>query len=250
MSFDPSLTYMVLLAVFVVAVLIGATAIGGLLLVPVVMLLGNTPVQIAIPACLFSIFFSGVVSSYIFSRGGAVKLRDVSAMALPAGAAALAGAVVLPYFAAGVIELFIAVLCFFGFASSLKKAPASEITTVVDTSKFTLVCIGLFVGLGSSLSGTGGPLLLIPILMVLGFAPKKVVGIAQVIQLPIGGFAAVGNLSVGAIDFGLALPLTATVILGAGLGAMVAQKADPSVFRPLISAMLLIAGAIYLVRLI
>ena len=81
---------------FAVSFLIGATAIGGLLLVPVLVILGGYTVHEVIPTCLLSIFFSGVVGSLIFGREGHVGLREVSAIALPAGLLAFLGTYLLP----------------------------------------------------------------------------------------------------------------------------------------------------------
>lgn len=48
-----------------------------------------------------------------------------------------------------------------------------------------LVVIGAVVGSGSARTGTGGPVLLVPILLTLGVAPVKAVAVSQAAQLAV-----------------------------------------------------------------
>ena len=52
----------------------------------------------------------------------------------------------------------------------------------------------LTVRFGSSLSGTGGPLLLIPSLLLLNFPVMVAVGLSMAIQIPIAPFATLGHV--------------------------------------------------------
>ena len=79
--------------------------------------------------------------------------------------------------------------------------------------------IGLFVGLGSALTGTGGPVLLIPILLWLNFPLLAVVGLAQGIQIPIALSASTGNYIFSGIDFVLAGILS--ILLGIGVDVVI-----------------------------
>lgn len=243
-------SFLVDLSLFAISFLIGATAMGGLLLVPTLVILGGYSVHEVIPTCLFSIFFSGIVGSLIFGRKGHVGVRDVATIALPAGLAALAGTYLLPLVPAKGIELIIAVMCLgTSLCSPLLSGSGRPDEAEPELSPKLLVAIGTGTGLGSSLSGTGGPLILIPVLTFLGLGPKRSVGMAQAIQLPIGGFAALGNMTLGAINFRLALPVTGLVVIGAICGALYAQRLNGSAFRPLISIMMLGCGIFYLGRL-
>ena len=243
------LTLALYLGIFAVAFLIGATAIGGLLLVPLLVIWGGYPVHTAIPVCLFSIFFSGIVGSLIFGAKGHVRLVDIGNLALPAGAAALIGALLLPFVPSKGIEILIAVLCFGGFWVSSRLTGNSDTAEDPSVSQARLIYVGIATGLGSSLSGTGGPLILIPILTFLGYGAKRSVGMAQAIQLPIAAFAGVGNLVIGTINFSLALPVAGAVVVGSACGAVFGQRVNGGMLRQLVSFMLLICGIIYAGRL-
>lgn len=244
------LSILVSLGLFTIAFLIGATAIGGLLLVPILVVVGGYTVHEVIPVSLLATLFSGIVGSLVFGRKGHVGLRDVAIIALPAGLTALAGTYLLPFVPSKSVEFIIAIFCIGAFLLSvlairnIRPADADP-----RLSRKALAVIGGTTGFGSALSGTGGPLILIPILCHLGFDSKRSVGMAQAIQLPIGGFAVFGNITIGAIDYRLAAPVTALVVLGSLCGALCAQRLNVSALRPLISFTMLGCGIFYLVRL-
>src|SRR5690606_27702394 len=66
--------------------------------------------------------------------------------------------------------------------------------------KPTLAVVGAFTGVTSALTGTGGPLVLMPILVSLEVPLLAALGLAQAIQLPIAVLATAGNVAVGALD--------------------------------------------------
>ncbi|MGS1096347.1 sulfite exporter TauE/SafE family protein (plasmid) [Aquamicrobium terrae] len=244
------LSLLISLGVFTIAFLIGATAIGGLLLVPTLVVVGNYTVHQVIPVSLMATFFSGVIGSLVFGRKGHVSLRDVAIIALPAGLTALVGTYLLPFIPSKAVEFLIAIFCIGAFLLSFQAVEIQRPAEIDPRlSRRTLALIGAATGLGSALSGTGGPLILIPILSYIGFGSKRSVGMAQAIQLPIGGFAAFGNMTIGAIDYRLAVPITVLVIVGSLCGALYAQRLNVSALRPLISFTMLGCGIFYLVRL-
>lgn len=239
------------IGLFAASFVIGATAIGGLLLVPVLTVFGGYTVHEVIPACMFSTFFSGIVGSFIFGRKGHVGIRDVAIIAVPASLAALAGTYLLPFVPSKGIEITIAILCLGSSVSSVFfEGGAWSAESEPELSRRLLLAIGAGTGFGSALSGTSGPLILLPILSLLGLGPKRSVGMAQAIQLPIGGFAAFANMTMGSIDYSLALPVAGLVVVGSVCGALCAQRLDVSAFRPIIAALMLGCGIFYVVRLI
>ena len=64
------------------------------------------------------------------------------------------------------------------------------------------------------MSGTGGPLVLLPILLWLHVPVLAAVGLSQVIQLPISAFATAGNILYGAIDATVAAALSVLLMVG------------------------------------
>ena len=53
-------------ASFAIAFLIGATSIGGMLLGPSLNMLGEVPIHMAIPSCMFAFIFAGGIGAIFF----------------------------------------------------------------------------------------------------------------------------------------------------------------------------------------
>ena len=84
----------------------------------------------------------------------------------------------------------------------------------LDSRHWYAILAGLTCGIGSALTGTGGPLLLMPILVFMEIPTLHARGLAKVIQIPIATMATAGNLLPGQTDFKLGLVLA--LLLGIG----------------------------------
>ena len=233
-------------AIIVIAFFIGATSIGGMLLGPALNILGEVPIHLVIPGCMFAFIFTGSVGALFFAKGGAITRQDLVELTLGSGIGAFAGSFALAYLPSTVIQLTLAVLCVVSGIRSLTVG-----TNHMQAGRFlrpanrVLLVIGAITGFGSALTGTGGPLILMPCLMALRMDTKRAVGLAHVVQIPIGIFATAGNLLLDRVDFGIALPLTATVVLGASIGAIFAQRLPTRVLGQSVAVLLVVAGVAY-----
>ena len=146
-----------LLAVgLLVGVLIGAIGIGGVLLVPVLVHIGGMAVHVAIATAMVAYFFAGTVGTIAFSRRGSIRWSDalrLTAGAIPGAFAGAAAAAAVPALA---LELLIALLIVASALHSLHgRTPAGGESRAL--AKGALFAIGAVTGIGSSMSGTGGP---------------------------------------------------------------------------------------------
>ena len=103
--------------------------------------------------------------------------------------------------------------------------------------------IGAVTGFGSALSGTGGPLILIPILMWLDVPVLTAIGLSQAIQLPIALLATAGNFFSGNLDPTLGLLLAAGLAIGTFVGARIAHAVPRKALRRAVAMVLVIVGA-------
>ena len=128
------------------------------------------------------------------------------------------------------LELLIAVLIIASALNSLrgKGPPGGEARTL---AKRSLLLIGAVTGIASSMSGTGGPLVLIPILLWLHVPVLAAVGLSQVIQLPISAFATTGNILYGTIDVAVAAALSVLLMVGVWFGARIAHRVSNVAFE-------------------
>jgi len=235
-------------AILLAGWLIGATGIGGVLVVPVLNQLQGIPLPQAIGAASLAFALPGLAAAWRLHKGGTQ---------LPAGTLALTGAS-LPGAALGALlvhhvaaQWLLGGLAALALASGiwgLRRAPATHESATLPLG--LTIAIGAAVGLGSALTGTGGPVLLVPLMMLLHQPLRTTVPVAQAIQLPVALCAAVGHAWAGALDWRLALVLGVVLLVGALAGQWAAPRTPALALHRLVCALLILTGAWYALRLL
>jgi len=105
-----------------------------------------------------------------------------------------------------------------------------------------LAAVGAVTGFGSALSGTGGPLLLIPILVWMKLPVLTAVGLGQVIQLPIATLASIGNFQLGEVDIQVSLAIAVLLVLGVTAGARLAHRLPATLLTRIVAVVLILVG--------
>ena len=106
----------------------------------------------------------------------------------------------------------------------------------------TLLAIGALVGFGSALTGTGGAVLLVPVLLLLRAPVLASVGAAQAVALPVVVFSTAGYVLYGSVDFVLGTAVGLVAAVGVVVGARIAHAAPAAVLRRVVATALLCAG--------
>ncbi len=231
-----------------VGVLIGCIGIGGVVLVPSLVYLGGMDVHVAIASCMFSYLFSGAMGAFEFARRRSIRWSMCGWLFVGAMPGAYLGALSLSLIPGIALELLIVCLMLFVGAHTLRNDGAQDLRDG-DLSNHRLAFIGLVTGAGSALSGTGGPLLLVPILVWLQVPVLTAVGLSQVIQLPVATLATAGNFLHGSIDFAVGIGIAVLLMIGVALGARLAHKVSADSLKRLVATALLAVGALLLLRL-
>ncbi len=235
--------------VLFVGLLIGGVGIGGVLLVPALKFLGEIPLHTAIPACMVGYIATGLIGSMVFGRQGSINWQMAIKVCLGALPGAFIGAWALQSVSASVLEAAIAVLLVFSGINALKGTPQISTAGAMVSNQF-LVISGLVTGIGSALTGTGGPLLLIPILLFRRVHLLTAIGLAQVIQIPISFTATLGNLVSGSVDFRLGLLLGFLLALGSFAGAKLVHALPLAAVKKSVAAMMVLVGVAMLLRIL
>ncbi len=236
---------------FIVGLLIGAIGIGGVLLLPALVYLGGIDVHTAVPVCMLSFVAAGIVGSLVYARHGSIRTDLAAWLCAGAVPAAFAGALALPWIPGGLIMALVALLMILAGVDALVKTfrkPAPAPPRLPGPG--LLVALGFVTGFGSALTGTGGPLIMVPIAIFLGLPVLIAVGLGMVIQIPIAAFASLGNWLTGNLDFGLALALAAIIAVGVLAGAFAIHRLPGAELRRFIAALLIVVGTGILARLI
>ena len=132
-----------------------------------------------------------------------------------------------------------------GINSLLMRKKPNELDHY-SVSHVTLSGIGALTGFLSSVTGTGGPLVLVPILMAMKLPVLTAVGLSQVIQLPVALAATFGNVLYGDLDLVLAGILAASLTVGSWYGAKLAHILPREVLRRIVAVVLVFVGVFIL----
>lgn len=230
-------------AVLLAGALIGATGIGGVLVVPALTQFGGLELPHAIAASAAAFALPGIAALFWLRRDGAWQPRwfVLLATALPAAAA---GAALVHRVDGAWLLAGVGLLALFSGARSLWQArqpgaatpPAPELTTPA------LALLGAGVGFASGLTGTGGPVLLVPALLILRQPTLLVVAAAQAIQLPVAAAAGAAHAASGALDLPLALLLGVLLLAGSFAGQAASRRLPVPTLQTLVSLLLVGVG--------
>ncbi|HZS83238.1 MAG TPA: sulfite exporter TauE/SafE family protein [Stellaceae bacterium] len=236
----------ILILALVSGLFIGCIGIGGVLLVPVLTLIG-VPVHAAIAASMFSYIFAGAIGTFLYARQGSIAWGSAAWLGAGAMPGAFAGALLASHLGADLLLALIGlVVIFAGTRALLRSGGLGEDGRIPPAP--ALAAIGFVIGAASAMTGSGGPLLLVPLLLSIRAPVLPAIGLSQAIQVPIALLASAGNLVAGNLDLGLALLLSTGVALGAGCGARAAHALPKKFLTRLAATVLLVVGALVLLR--
>ena len=234
-----------LLAV-VVGVLIGMVGVGGVLLPPGLVALGDLTANEATATSTWAFVFTGVVGTIAYAWRGVVPWGMFARLAIGVVPAAFLGALVNATLPASVVLLGLGALTLFVGVQQLRPRTARVTRDELGTA--TLVGVGALVGFGSALTGTGGPVLLVPVLLTLAVAPLRAVAVSQAVQLPVVVAGSLGYLQTGLIDLRLGTVLGCFAALGVVAGAVAATRINAEGLRRIVAVACLAAGVFLVVR--
>ena len=228
-------------AILVAGWLIGATGIGGVLVVPALSHFEAMQVQRAIAASALAFALPGVAALW-WLRGAHAPGAQLGALVLGALPGAVLGALLVHHIDP---RWLLGGLALLALASGLRglfpTPPAAAVLSALPTT--TASVLGFAVGLGSALTGTGGPVLLVPLLMLRGQQLVATVAAAQAIQLPLALCASAAHWASGSLDLGLAAVLGVLLLAGSLAGQWCARRMQVHWLQQLVSLLLLATGA-------
>ncbi len=189
---------------------------------------------------------SGLVASAVFARHKSIHWRMAIWLCIGATPAAFAGAWAVSVLNPRLLEACLGLLTFLSGVNSLKTPRIADTPhTVPDKA---LLAVGAATGFLSSVSGTGGPLVLVPILISMSVPVLTAVGLSQAIQVPIAITATFGNVLYGKLDLVLGGVLAASLTVGSWYGAKLAHRVPRATLRDVVSAVLVVIGTFILAR--
>jgi uncharacterized membrane protein YfcA len=229
------------LGVLLAGLAIGATSIGGVLVVPVLGALAQVDPGRAVAAASLGFAFTGAAAWWLAPRpagGGRNLALDGCALA---GAAL--GALTLAWLPAGGVRLTVGLIA---LGSGLYALFGRERQRATPLPAAALATLGLVVGCLSAWSGTGGPVVLLPLLALLGVPASVGVDAAQRVQLPVALAATAVNFAAGRLDILLGLGIGVLVLAGWSGGRWLARRLPVPRLRQAVALALIATGLAYL----
>ena len=231
--------------------LIGAAGIGGVILVPLLVYFAGVDIHTSIAAAVAAFSVSGIVGTVVYSQRGTIQWIDFMSISIGAVPGAFIGAYALPKINGQLLTFFIAIAL---LVSAVRQIRSNKMVDVDrpfrEVSKHQMALVGLVTGFFSVLSGTGGPLVLLPLLTWLSVPLVMAIGLSQAIQLPIAIFATVGNEANNLVNWDLALFLAIGLAIGSFIGAKLSKRLPVEHIRALVAFLLFGSGAYMIIALL
>lgn len=240
-------TIMLLVSALIVGVLVGCVGIGGVLLPPALAYVGGLDLHMAMATSMWSFLFTGVVGTMAYSRRNSIDWRMVLWLGAGIVPAAMLGALSNAALPAEVLMVLLATLITATGVNAFAQAPSAE-RAAHSFSSLLLLQLGAVVGFGSALTGTGGPVLLVPILVFLRAPTLAAIGVSQVVQIPVAIFSTLGYVLFGQVDFFLGTTLGLVATTGVVIGTSIAHAVPILTLRRIVAVSLIGAGILIAMR--
>jgi uncharacterized membrane protein YfcA len=246
-------TSLILALAAIIGFIMGAVGIGGILLIVPLTLIAGLDIHQASTTLLLTFLFTGIYSVCLFQRRGTIDWRLAIPVCLGALPFSFVGAIANTRVDATSLNIVIALIITFAgtyvlfpglVRPSRKRAEASKGSIVA------LLAIGAISGFGSGISGAGGPLFSIPIMLISGFAPLTAIGTGMVLQVVSAASGSVSNLLFGSIDFYYAALITIFELVGVSFGVQFGHSANAAVLRNMAGLLCLFPGITMLLKAI
>jgi uncharacterized protein len=236
-----------LAAALVIGALIGSIGIGGILLSPWLIEVVGLDVRNAITISTASFVATGLAALVVFARGERGTLARAWPLIVATAPGALLGAIAL---AVAPRRLTLALLAALLIATGVRMLAGGPPCTRRNGKPSTRVdwAIGTVSGFLSALTGTGGPMVLVPIQLWRGAPLLAAVAVGQVVQLPIAITATAGNSMSGGVDLVAAALVGAMLVPGVMLGPRLATAVPIAALTRIVAVLLLCVGGWFVVR--
>lgn len=224
---------------------IGATSIGGVLVVPALHRWLGLEIADAVAVSSQAFCWTGLWALWRLPHLGLGLLRRDGALLVLALAGAVMGVWLSAQVPAPWIRSWIGALALLSGGYGLWRVAGSS--AQADTGAWPALpaqaALGALVGIGSALSGTGGPVMLLPLLMLLRCDFSRAVQVALVIQVPIALAATASHAVAGRLDLVQGLAVAAVLLVAAEAGRRLSRRWSLRALQTATAVLLLGTGA-------
>lgn len=238
------------LTALVAGTFIGTVGVGGILLIPAFIYFAGINAHEASATALFTFIFTGILGTYLFQKKGSIHWGATLPVCL--------GGVIFSYIGAesnirieetllkGIIGVLVVIAGILALRSPSKRSLDTKKQFTLNIKNFLLLFfVGVIAGFGSGLSGAGGPLFSVPLMLAFNFNPMLTIGASQVFQIISAGSGSSANFLNEVIRLDWALFILLFELVGIYVGVQLAHRVSLNKLRK-IAAFLCIAVGIYM----
>lgn len=232
---------------------------GGVFMVPLLVVVGDVPIEQAIGIVAISLFISALTASIINSRNGLIDYKAGIVFEVPAVLGAIGGAYLTSVLPLLLLQYLFAVYLFWTSFRLFRKPKSDLIArTILALSKIgpmltvkndqnislpTLGVFGVFAGGMGGLFGIGGGIIKTPIMIRVFNFPATVATSTSVFMIAITSFfSALTHYSLGHIDIARAAPIIFGFFVGAIFGTLLKGKIKSEAIVKLLAFAMALAG--------
>jgi uncharacterized membrane protein YfcA len=227
--------------------LIGCVGIGGVIIVPALVYIGGLPFETAIAGAMMGYILAGLMGAAVYASNKSINWSMAGWLCAGAMPAAVAGAWLSNNVPTAALAVLIGLLTLgSGLQALLRSEPAADGGRAPGPAG--LIGIGGLTGVLSALTGTGGPLVLVPTMLWLKTPVLTAIGLAQAVQPPLAILATIGNFMFGNPDVVIGLALGVGLAGGTYVGARLAHSLPRETLRKVVAGVLIVIGATILLR--
>lgn len=232
----------------VVGFLCGATSIGGILLIPAIQYSAGMDLPMAAGTATCSFFFTAAWGTWLHWRNGNLRRDYVLPQCIGALLFGCIGALAKAAVGSAALNAVLSVIIVVsGIAAFRPPRPLSSMRTEGGRFRY-LLFVGALVGFLAGLTGMGGPVLSVPMMIIMGFSPLLTVAAAQPFQTAACLSGIAGNMAIGQIDWTVAMSSVLLQAAGIWLGVCFARRMGTGALKRAIAALCIMTGVMMMAR--
>jgi len=240
--------FMLYLMCLVVGVLVGMTGVGGILVPPVLLLCCDIGVQTAMGTALAACLPMGIYGTWRYVR--MVQMDAGLAASLAAGGAlgGMLGAILNARCHADFLMPLMAALIVFAGWNALRPQQRGKGKKLFWHGRVGCALVGVATGFPAALTGAGGPVLSIPLMIAVGFEPMLAVGLSMPYMVAVAFTGTLANVYNGQVNLSLLPVVCLLQLAGMWVGASLVSLLPTDSLRRLVGSVCMGLGVFLLVR--
>ena len=248
---EPTTLFLLVVIAFLSGIGITAVGPGGVFITVALFALTDVSSSVVAGTAMTTFVFTGILGTLAYARSGELESGSGRRLAVlvtvPSVVGAIVGAfanTVLPSSVFGTMLTAFTALVGISIVYRERRGLGSKWSFDVHSAVGVAVFggIGLGIGVLGGLLGVGGPVIAVPVLIVLGVPMLDALAAAQVQSVFLSAFAAMTYITQGAVSVPLAVAVGVPELAGVVVGWRVAHRVEPSRLKLALGATLVATG--------